>query len=100
MNFYKSKEWLKAKECRLRIDSYQCQLCKRKGKSKGATHVHHIKPLKWCVDNDRSMLYSTKNLISLCVSCHNSMHNRSNDKLTRQGLDLVKRIFGVAPPLS
>ncbi|WP_445662125.1 HNH endonuclease [Bacillus sp. FSL R12-0069] len=45
-NFYKTKRWKNKRINVLKRDSYQCQECKRYGKNKEATTVHHIHPLR------------------------------------------------------
>lgn len=60
-------------------DDYACQECKRIGKNTAANTVHHIKP------KDMNLFYATENMISLCATCHNNMHNKSTDELTDKG---------------
>ena len=68
--FIDSKAWRKKREYILRRDGYQCQYCKRYGRRREATEVHHIKhysefPELGLVD---------ENLVSLCHACHNKQH--------------------------
>ena len=84
---YKNKRW---KELRLRIlkrDGYACTECKRYGKSTGATMVHHIFP----ANDIPEYQYLSDNLISLCNSCHNELHERDTDTLTSKGQALLNR---------
>lgn len=89
---YKSKRWQLKREKILRRDKYMCQLSKRYGKRVDATMVHHIYPIeeypeyKWC----------DWNLISLCESEHNKLHDRVTNKLTAAGEELKRRTI---PPL-
>lgn len=89
--FYKSKKWKKKRQSILKRDEYLCRECKRYGKTTQATTVHHILPLEQRPD----LKLHTINLISLCESCHNQMHDRNTNELTEKGLQWVERI----PPL-
>ena len=68
--FYSSTEWKRKRAAILARDNYQCQICRRYGKLKQATEVHHKKHLdafpELSLDND--------NLISLCHACHSKQH--------------------------
>ena len=65
-----------------------CRECIRYGKSVIAATVHHIIPL-----NQRPDLKLTSdNLLSLCNKCHDKMHDRINNQLTKVGEDWVSRI--------
>ena len=92
MNFYKSKPWIYRREATLKRDGYQCQECKRYGKTEAATTVHHIIPLLWCLIHDKSLALNPLNLVSLCSKCHNKMHDRDSDKLTKPGIEWVRRL--------
>ncbi|MEK4425156.1 HNH endonuclease [Solibacillus sp. FSL K6-1523] len=82
MNFYKSKQWKRKRLIILRRDSYECKECKRYGKNRTATTIHHCHPL-----NVRPDLRLTNwNLISLCNKCHEQMHTRAGDELTELGI--------------
>lgn len=67
---YKSKRWLKKRQLILRRDDYECQLCKRYGKKRQATVVHHIKH----ADEYPELAWDNDNLISVCASCHGKLH--------------------------
>lgn len=81
MNFYKSTSWRSKRIKVLKRDSYECQECKRYGKSRTATTVHHCNPL----ETHPSLRLTTWNLLSLCGKCHDAMHDRVNDSLTALG---------------
>ncbi|MER1998827.1 MAG: HNH endonuclease, partial [Lysinibacillus sp.] len=66
MSFYKTKPWRKKRERILKRDDYECRECKRYGKNRTATTVHHCYPLR---DYPEYRL-DTWNLISLCGKCH------------------------------
>lgn len=80
-NFYKTRSWEKKRSRILRHDEYLCQECKRYGKRKAAQTVHHINPL---LDHPVLALVSA-NLVSLCNSCHDKMHDRTTGILTPLG---------------
>ncbi|WP_251638918.1 HNH endonuclease [Sporosarcina sp. NCCP-2716] len=90
--FYKSSRWLKKRDRALRRDHYECQECKRYGKATPATTVHHILPVQ---DYPQYRLLLA-NLLSLCSTCHNQMHDRVTDALTEKGIRWQERT--VLPP--
>lgn len=85
--FYKNKKWLHVREMALRRDGYQCQLSKRYGKIVQANTVHHIFPR----DEYPEYSYELWNLISLTTEMHNTLHDRLTNKLTSEGIDLLRR---------
>ena len=90
------KAWTKKSQAIRRRDGFECQECKRYGKSVDAELVHHIFPAEeypelFCVDN---------NLISLCNKCHELMHDRSLGILTKKGIEWQKRKRKDIPPLN
>lgn len=81
MNFYKTKAWRSKRVKILRRDQYECRECKRYGNSRTATTVHHCNPL----EEQPDLRLTTWNLLSLCDTCHDKMHDRVNNKLTELG---------------
>lgn len=69
-DFYESRAWKKMKVAVLRRDGYRCQHCKRYGRMTEAQVVHHIQHL----DEHPELALDPKNLISLCIGCHNKEH--------------------------
>jgi len=69
-NFYKSPQWKRLRAVALRRDEYLCRRCKRYGRNREATVVHHILH----VDEYPDKALRLDNLISLCAECHNLMH--------------------------
>lgn len=67
---YNSEKWKRKRKSILARDSYKCQICKRYGKAREATEVHHIKH----VDEYPELAYVDSNLVSLCRACHNKQH--------------------------
>lgn len=78
--FYSWKTWKHIRDQVLRIDRYECQICKSKGRYRQAVIVHHVKHLK-----DRpDLAFSIKDpdtgerqLISVCKGCHEELHPES-----------------------
>jgi 5-methylcytosine-specific restriction endonuclease McrA len=78
--FYISGEWTDRREDVLDDDKYECQQCKKRGKYKRATMVHHVKHLKDHPELALSLFYIDEHgklqrqLISLCNTCHEEEH--------------------------
>lgn len=70
--FYHSNEWQSMRKEALIRDRGLCQECRKVKKLTLATEVHHIEPIK----QNWGKRYSLDNLICLCKSCHNKIHNR------------------------
>lgn len=87
-SFYLSSRWKRKRELVLRRDQYECQECRRFGRVRAATMVHHVKPFEHYPELKLDM----NNLISLCNSCHGTMHDRLTDELTDTGLQWVERM--------
>lgn len=87
-DFYKTSKWKAKRERILKRDDYMCRECKRYGKSVLAETVHHIIPL----DQKPSLRLVSDNLLSLCNKCHEKMHDRINNQLTKLGEEWVIRI--------
>lgn len=88
---YKSKRWKTLRARILRRDGYQCRECRRYGKAVQADTVHHVYPASLYPE----LCWATWNLVSLCSTCHNAMHDRSGERLTDAGLAWCRR---VSPP--
>lgn len=86
--FYKSKKWIRKREVILKRDQYKCRQCKRYGKTTAASTVHHINPL----ERYPELKLTTWNLLSLCGSCHDKMHDRKTNQLTALGREWQERI--------
>lgn len=68
--FYTSARWKRKRVRILRRDGYRCQICKRYGRIKEATIVHHKIPKELRPD----LAWDDNNLESVCMSCHNRLH--------------------------
>ena len=68
----------------LRIDRYECQVCKRRGRYRKAVIVHHVKHLKNRPDLALSIYDGEeRQLESVCKTCHEEYHPESQrQKLT------------------
>ncbi|AUZ29808.1 MULTISPECIES: HNH endonuclease [Bacillus] len=86
--FYKSKRWEVKRKNILRRDQYECRQCRRYGKATAATMVHHCYPL----ETHPFYKLQSWNLISLCSKCHDKMHDRTNDELTKLGEEWKARV--------
>ena len=67
---YNTERWRRKRMQILRRDGYMCQHCKRYGRMRQATEVHHIKH----VDEYPELAWDNNNLTSLCHACHNAEH--------------------------
>lgn len=88
---YKSKRWQAKRESILLRDKCRCRECQRYGVFTNACVVHHAYP----VEDFPAYAWEDWNLISLCLGCHNGMHDRETGALTAKGLAWRRR---VAPP--
>ena len=81
-NFYKSGQWQRTRSLIIARDNNECQNCKKFGKVKRGNTVHHIKPLDLYPD----LALDEENLITLCNTCHERIHDRGLDSgdLTRR----------------
>lgn len=84
---YKARRWERLRAQVMRRDGYRCQLSKRYGKSVPADLVHHIYP----VDEFPEYAFEPWNLISVSRAAHNKLHDRDSDKLTAEGVALMRR---------
>ena len=78
-DFYTSTIWKAKRQAILSRDGYMCQNCKRYGRLKQATTVHHIKHY----DEYPELALNNDNLISLCEACHNNMHPEKAKKANK-----------------
>jgi 5-methylcytosine-specific restriction enzyme A len=92
VSFYKSQKWKRKRAVILRRDEYMCRECKRYGRTTAATTVHHAYPLELYPE----LALVSENLISLCGSCHDSLHDRDARELTAKGNEWREK---ASPPL-
>lgn len=73
--FYSWTAWLHKRDEVFKLDNYECQYCKAKGKYTRAEIVHHIKHLKERPDLALSIFDGEeRQLISCCKLCHEEQH--------------------------
>lgn len=82
--FYKSGAWNNLRQQALKRDNYECQECKRQGKvhvdsvkvegerKSVELNVHH----KYEIKHYPKLALTLDNLETLCLNCHNVMHDR------------------------
>lgn len=80
MKFYKSREWMALRLVALKRDNNECQMCKAKGKYHKAENVHHMKE----IHTHPHLSLELNNLLCLCISCHNEVHDRKPNQQKRQ----------------
>ena len=91
--FYKSADWERVTRPRiLERDNYECQICKLDGrvvmdsikveghKKKPTLNVHHVMELEHYPD----LAHDDDNLITVCVPCHNRIHNKREFRFIRK----------------
>lgn len=76
---YSSARWKKFRQKVLRRDGYMCRRCRRYGRRREATEVHHIKH----VDEHPELAYDPGNVVSLCHACHNAQHPEKAETMNR-----------------
>lgn len=80
--FYLSDDWRELREYVLDHYYHECQSCLTKGNYTKAECVHHINEVRHRPDLALSMYYTDKdgnqqpNLIPLCNTCHNLIHDK------------------------
>lgn len=79
--FYKTRAWKRKRAAILRRDGYQCQECRRYGRTTQAVTVHHIKEL----EEYPELALADDNLVSLCAQCHNKAHPEKAGSRRRYG---------------
>lgn len=78
---YKSPRWRQKRESIFRRDHYECCECRRYGRATRADVVHHI----FFAEDFPRLVFKSWNLISLCLKCHNRMHQRGSGEATEVG---------------
>ncbi len=91
-HFYSDSVWIRKRNKIKFIDNGYCLACLDKHDIKSMDTVHHIVELK----EDWSKRLEDDNLISLCESCHQVVHNKyktSDKKQTQNELRAILRKF-------
>ena len=75
----------------LKLDRFECQVCKRVGRYRKATIVHHVKHLKNRPDLALSIWDGQeRQLESVCKSCHEDYHPESKRQLCSTFIPLTE----------
>lgn len=83
--FYSWSEWEHLRLEVLKLDRWECQHCKRRGRYRRAVLVHHVKHLKVRPDLALSVWDGEeRQLVSLCKRCHEEEHPESQRPFVRQ----------------
>lgn len=77
--FYTWEKWKALRQQVLKLDKYECQICKQRGKYTKATTVHHVNYVKKHPELSLEIWYEyhgkkKRNLLSLCHDCHEEVH--------------------------
>lgn len=77
--FYTWEKWKALRQQVLKMDKYECQICKQRGKYTKATTVHHVNYVKKHPELSLEIWYEyhgkkKRNLLSLCHDCHEEVH--------------------------
>lgn len=84
--FYDWPEWESVREIVFRMDHFECQRCKARGRYRKAVLVHHVQHLKNRPDLALSIWDGDqRQLVSLCRPCHEEVHpERRWRKITKR----------------
>lgn len=78
--FYSWKSWERVRQKVLKMDNFECQNCKRKGRYSKGYIVHHIKHLRDRPDLAMSIFdpdTGDRQLETVCKECHEEEHPES-----------------------
>lgn len=78
--FYSWPEWRALRADVLRLDHWECQLCKAKGRFRRGSIVHHVKHLEDRPDLALSIWDAEtgeRQLVTVCKRCHEAEHPES-----------------------
>lgn len=84
--WYNEAAWQRMRAQVLKLDHYECQLCKAKGRHRRAVIVHHVKHLKDRPDLALSVWdpdTGERQLVSVCKRCHEELHPESQRQFRR-----------------
>ena len=66
---YQDKRWKKVRYRKFENNPV-CEVCEQKGITSPTEEIHHIIP----IDVDTSIAFKYDNLMSVCIKCHNKLH--------------------------
>lgn len=78
--FYSWQSWRRLRQAVRRLDHYECQRCKARGRYHRGSIVHHVKHLDQRPDLALSIwdkATGERQLITVCKSCHEELHPES-----------------------
>lgn len=78
--WYNGAAWEHMRRAVLKMDHYECQRCKARGRYHKAEIVHHVKHLKDRPDLALSLYdpdTGERQLVSVCKQCHEELHPES-----------------------
>jgi len=67
--YLKSRHWFEKKTATKKRDGFACRICRKKTRMLGQLHVHHLTYDRWGSE-------SLDDLITLCVPCHEMLHEK------------------------
>lgn len=76
--FYSCSTWKKIREQKKRLEHYECERCRAKGRYAKGEVVHHKKYLR----NAPELALTISNLEVLCEKCHYEEHHKRAEPLT------------------
>nr|DAO40316.1 MAG TPA: NinG recombination protein [Caudoviricetes sp.] len=98
--FYCCTQWVQLSHRVMKMDKYECQICKERGRYRRAELVHHVNHVKDAPDKALDIWYKDadgndqRNLISVCKDCHETVCHperlrryKSKPPLTRERWD-------------
>lgn len=80
--FYKSDDWLELRQEVLEEHNFECQECLKRGRYTKADCVHHVNEVRHVPGLALSKTYidkhgkEQKQLVPLCNTCHNIVHDK------------------------
>lgn len=90
--WYNSATWGAMRATVLRLDHYECQRCKARGRYRRAEIVHHVKHLKDRPDLALSLYdpdTGERQLMSVCKRCHEELHPESQRQFAPKKLPIT-----------
>lgn len=86
--WYNGAAWEHMRQAVLKMDRYECQRCKARGRYHKAEIVHHVKHLKDRPDLALSIYdpdTGDRQLISVCKQCHEDLHPEAQRQYRPKG---------------
>lgn len=78
--FYWWPQWQETRAAVLKMDNYECQICKARGRYSRGSIVHHVKHLRERPDLALSVYdpdTGERQLVTVCKACHEKEHPES-----------------------